>query len=27
LPQHYLDGDRTQYLEDFARLKLRAGRR
>ena len=27
LPEHYLSGDRAQYLEDFARLKLRAGRR
>ncbi len=27
LPEHYADGDRAQYLEEFARLKLRAGRR
>lgn len=27
LPEHYLKGDRAQFLEDFARLKLRAGRR
>ena len=27
LPDHYLKGDRAQFLEDFARLKLRAGRR
>ena len=27
LPEHYLNGDRAQFLEDFARLKLRAGRR
>jgi hypothetical protein len=27
LPEHYLQGDRAQFLEDFARFKLRAGRR
>ncbi len=27
LPEHYLNADRAQLLEDFARLKLRAGRR
>jgi hypothetical protein len=27
LPEHYLNGDRAQFLEDFARLRLRAGRR
>jgi SpoVK/Ycf46/Vps4 family AAA+-type ATPase len=27
LPDHYLKGDRGQYLEDFSRLRLRAGRR
>jgi SpoVK/Ycf46/Vps4 family AAA+-type ATPase len=27
LPENYLQGERAQFLEDFARLKLRAGRR
>ncbi len=27
LPEHYLNADRAQALEDFARLKLRAGHR
>jgi len=27
LPEHYRDADRAALLEDFARLKLRAGRR
>jgi SpoVK/Ycf46/Vps4 family AAA+-type ATPase len=27
LPEHYLSADRAKLLEDFARLKLRAGRR
>jgi hypothetical protein len=27
LPEHYLNSERAQFLEEFARLKLRAGRR
>jgi hypothetical protein len=27
LPDNYRNGDRAQFLEEFARLKLRAGRR
>jgi hypothetical protein len=27
LPEHYLTGDRAQFPEDFARLKLRAAQR
>ena len=26
LPEHYRNGDRALYLEEFARLKMRLGR-